>query len=55
MQGEDRDEDGISIPANALSLSGGTIKSADGSTDADLAHGAVGPDPSRKVNGERSR
>ncbi len=51
----DRDEDGISIPANALSLSGGTIKSADGSTDADLAHGAVGPDPTRKVNGERSR
>ena len=49
----DRDEDGISIAANALSLSGGTIKSADGSTDADLAHGAVGPDPTRKVNGSR--
>ena len=50
----DRDEDGISIPADALSLSGGTIKSADGSTDADLAHGAVGPDPTRKVNGSRA-
>ncbi len=50
----DRDEDGISVPANALSLSGGTIKATDGTIDADLAHSAVADDPTRKVNGSRS-
>ena len=54
VQGPDRDEDGISIPANALLLNGGTIKSADGTTDADLTHSAVGPDRTRKVNGTDS-
>ena len=42
VQQEDRDSDGISIPANALSLNGGSITLAgDAETDADLIHGAV--------------
>ena len=51
VQAGDRDEDGISIAANALSLNGGTITAADGTTDADLAHGAVAAAASRKVDG----
>ena len=51
VQEGDRDEDGISIPANALSLNGGTIKAADGSTDVDLTHGTVAADSRRKMNG----
>ncbi len=38
VQEGDRDEDGISIPANALVLNGGTITTTDGTTDADLTH-----------------
>ncbi len=51
VQEDDRDDDGISIPANALVLNGGTITAADGSTDADLTLAPVGPDPDRKVDG----
>ena len=51
VQEDDRDDDGISIPANALELNGGTITAADGTTDADLTHAPVGPDPDRKVDG----
>ena len=52
VQATDRDEDGVSIPASALALSGGTIKHAgDSTTDADLTHAAVAADPARKVNG----
>ena len=48
----DRDEDGVSIPASALALNGGTIRNAgDGATDADLTHAAVAADPGRKVDG----
>ena len=53
VQAADRDEDGISIPANALSLSGGTITAADSTTDADLTHAALAPFLDRKVNGSR--
>ena len=53
VQGPDRDEDGISIPANALVLNGGTIKSG-GTIGADLTHGAVAANPTRKVNGSRA-
>ena len=53
VQATDRDADGVSITANALLLNGGTIKADDGTTDADLAHGAVAADPARKVNGSR--
>ena len=52
VQGPDRDEDGISIAANALALNEGTIKQAgDRTTDADLSHGAVAANPTRKVDG----
>ena len=51
VQEDDRDDDGISIPANALELNGGTITAADGTTDADLTHAAVGPERDRKVDG----
>ena len=51
VQVGDRDEDGISIAANALLLNGGTITAADGSTDADLTHAAVAPGSDRKVDG----
>ncbi len=51
VQAGDRDEDGISVPANALELNGGTITAADGTTDADLTHASVGPERDRKVDG----
>ncbi len=52
VQEDDRDEDGISIPANALILNGGTIKfGADSTINADLTHAAVARDPTRKVSG----
>ncbi|MDE2824263.1 MAG: hypothetical protein OXK79_12245, partial [Chloroflexota bacterium] len=54
VQGPDRDEDGISIPANALILNGATIKSDDGTTDADLAHGPVSARRGNKVDGTDS-
>ena len=47
----DRDEDGISIAANALSLDGGTIRAVDGTTDADLTHDAVAVSSGQKANG----
>ena len=54
VQAEDRDTDGISIAANAISLNGGSIKAeANGITDADLVHAAVAADPNRKVDGSR--
>ena len=54
VQATDRDADGISIPANALALNGGTINlAADRTIDADLAHGAVAADPTRKASGSR--
>ena len=52
VQREDRDADGISIAANALTLNSGAITLAgDAATDAALAHPAVDADPDRKVNG----
>ena len=51
VQEQDRDEDGISIAANALSLGGGTIRAAAGTTDADLTHVAVAPGSRHTVNG----
>ena len=50
VQASDRDDDGISIPANAITLNGGSIKGANG-TDADLSHAAAPDDPARRVNG----
>ena len=50
VQASDRDDDGISIPANSLSLNGGSIEGV-GGNDADLSHDAVPDNPERKVNG----
>lgn len=50
VDASDRDDDGVSIPADALFLNRGSIKDLDGN-DADLAHPAVPDDPSLKVNG----
>ena len=50
VQSSDRDDDGIGIPANALTLNGGSIEDADGN-DADLSHDAVPDHPEHKVNG----
>lgn len=51
---EDRDTDGISIPADSLSLNGGAITLAgDAETDAVLTHAAV-EDRYAKVNGSRT-
>ena len=50
VQASDRDDDGIGIPANALTLNGGSIKDADGN-DADLSHAAVPDDSEHKVDG----
>ena len=51
VQESDRDEDGISIAANALALDGGTIKGPDGTTAADLTHAAVADERGAKVDG----
>ena len=50
VQSSDVDADGLSIPADALSLNGGSIRDADGN-DADLTHAAKAADPQYKVNG----
>ena len=54
VQEEDRDEDGVSIAANALLLNGGTIKSG-GTIGADLTHGAVAPTPPARWTAAASR
>ena len=56
VQAEDRDADGISVHANALSAPGGvTIRAlADNNVAADLSHDSVPTDPSRKVDGSRT-
>ena len=54
VQEDDRDENGVTITANALALNSGTIKhAADRTVDADLTHGAVTAEPTFKVNGSR--
>ena len=50
VQASDRDDDGVSIPANALSLDGGSIEDTVGN-DVDLSHDAIPDDPDHKVNG----
>ena len=53
VQAADRDSDGIAIAANAIRLDGGSIKAADGVTDAVLTHAALPADPGRKVDGSQ--
>ena len=50
MQSSDVDADGYSVPADALSLNGGSIRDADGN-DADLTHAALADSALHKVNG----
>ena len=54
VQPSDLDEDGVSIPANALRLNGGSIRAVADGTPADLSHDARGDDPALKVDGGRS-
>ena len=52
VQAEDRDEDGISIAANALSLNGGGIRTADGAASVLALRGtALGNAAGHKVDG----
>ena len=53
VQGDDVDEDGISIDADALELNGATIRDAAGN-DAILTHAAVADDPRHRVDGRVS-
>ncbi len=45
----DRDDDGVSVGADAVRPGGATIRSAVTGFDADLSHGAVAPDPDHRV------
>ena len=42
---------GIRVPANSIVLTGGTIRSASSSKDANLTHAVLGPSSTQKVNG----
>ncbi len=54
VQPSDVDDDGISVPDNALTLNGGSIQAWGGSVDARLDHAGLPDDPSRKVDGSRA-
>ena len=55
VQAEDRDEDGISIAANALSLNGGGIRTADGAASVLALRGtALGNAAGHKVDGSKA-
>ena len=54
VQAGDVDTDGLSIPANALELNGGTITAPDDTVRADVSHDAVALGSAYKVNGDRS-
>ena len=47
---DENDENGVSIPANALALNGGTIQGETTGTDAILTHAAVLDDPAQVVD-----
>ena len=51
VKASDRDDDGISVRANAVLLNRGSIRDLGGNNDADLTHEAVPDDPGRKVDG----
>ena len=53
VQPSDVDDDGISVPANALTLNGGSIRAVDDNSDASLSHNGLADDPRRKVDGTR--
>ncbi len=54
VQSSDRDEDGISLPANALSLNGGRITTVGNGLAADITSSATSNDSLRKVNGAQN-
>ena len=54
VQPSDIDDDGVSVPASALILNGGSIRASDDGSDVDLSHDGVADDPTRKVDGSRS-
>lgn len=53
VQPSDLDDDGISAPANALILNGGSIRAMDDNSDARLNHDGIPTDSGRKVDGSR--
>ena len=53
VQPSDVDDDGISVPASAFDLNGGSIRAVGDNTDARLGHVALADDPARKVDGSR--
>lgn len=56
VQAEDRDSDGISVAADALTLNGGTIHDAEGSAaDLNLGEHAISNDDRHKVDGSITR
>ena len=54
VQPSDADDDGISVPANALTLNGGAIRGVGDNSDASLSHAGLPDDPTRMVDGTRS-
>lgn len=54
VQPSDLDDDGVSVPANAITLNGGSIRAVNDNSEADLNHDAVPDDPTRKVDGSRA-
>ena len=54
VQPSDADDDGISVPANALTLNGGSIRAVDDDSEANLNHDGLPDDPTRKVDGSRA-
>ncbi len=54
VQAGDRDADGVSIAANALSANGGSITAPGDTAAADLSHGPVAADGAHRVDGRRS-
>ena len=50
VQAGDRDDDGVSVGANAIDLGGATVRSTVTGFDADLTHAAVGPFSDHRVD-----
>ncbi len=53
VQADDRDTNGISIPANPIELNGGTIKSASLGTDLNLSYAGLSDQSGHKVDGSK--
>ncbi len=53
VQADDRDTNGISIPANPIELNGGTIKSASFGTNLNLSYAGLSDQSGHKVDGSK--